>query len=113
VPAYRPVPAAPAAMAAPAPYLVLPTGPDGDGDVMLWSTNRYADLMNGAGPLVPDELARTRERVRAFPDAESVDYLRLPDLAKGTAWERAAEAPVDGLNIRREEGPGAVIFRLG
>jgi len=123
VPAYRPVPPAPAAMAAPAPYLVLPSEADGDGDVMLWSTGRYADLVNGAGPLVPDELAATRERVRTFPDAESVDYLRklgvrtvilLPERAKGTPWERAAEAPVEGLpGVTREAAADAVIFRLG
>jgi hypothetical protein len=122
VPTYRPVPPAPAAMTAPAPYLVLPSDAAGDGDVMLWSTGRYADLVNGAGPLVPDELAATRERVRTFPDAESVDYLRklgvrtvilLPERAKGTPWERAAEAPVDGLSVTREAAAGAVIFRLG
>ena len=122
VPAYRPVPAVPAAIAtARAPYLVLPSDRDADGDVMLWSTDRFADVVNGGGPLLPVELTRTRERVRTFPDAASVEYLRglgvrtvvlLPDRAKGTAWERAAEAPVEGLGVTREAGPEAVIFHL-
>jgi len=121
-PAYRPVPPVPAAVSAAAgPYLVLPT--DGrDADVMPWSTAGFADVVNGDGPLLPTELTRTRERVRTFPDAASVDYLRglgvrtvilLPDRAKGTPWERAAQAPVEGLEIRREDRPGAVVFRLG
>jgi len=128
VPAARPVPTAPAALATvQAPYLVLPTGvppgdTGGDADVLLWSTDRFGDLVNGAGPLVPAELARTRERVRTFPDAESVDYLRklgvrtvvlLPDRVKGTPWERAAEVPVEALGITRQAGPQAVVFQLG
>jgi hypothetical protein len=123
VPAYRSVPAAPAALASVrAPYLVLPTGPDGDADVMLWSTDRYADLVNGAGPLEPTELSATRAAVRAFPDVASVEHLRrlgvrtvvlLPDRIRGTPWERAAEAPVEALGITRESSPGVVIFRLG
>jgi hypothetical protein len=123
VPAYRPVPAAPAAIATVrAPYLVLPTGPDGDGDIMLWSTDRYADLVNGAGPLVPTELATIREQVRTFPDVASVEHLRrlgvrtvviLPDRVRGTPWERAAETPIEALGITRESSPGVVIFRLG
>jgi hypothetical protein len=124
VPAARPVAPAPAALATVrAPYLVLPSDPSsgGDGQVLLWSTGRYADLVNGAGPLVPTELARTRERVRTFPDAESVDYLRklgvrtvvlLPDRVRGTPWERAAEAPVEALGITRQASPQAVVFQL-
>jgi hypothetical protein len=135
VPAARPVPTAPAALATVrAPYLVLPGDlPSGgdpssdtsgatNGDVLLWSTDRFGDLVNGAGPLVPAELVRTREAVRTFPDAESVDYLRklgvrtvvlLPDRVKGTPWERAAEAPVEALGITRRADPRAVVFQLG
>jgi hypothetical protein len=139
VPAARPVPTAPAALATVrAPYLVLPsdlpTGEDpssatsGDtsgatnGDVLLWSTDRFGDLVNGAGPLVPAELTRAREAVRTFPDAESVDYLRklgvrtvvlLLDRVRGTPWERAAEAPVEALGITRRADPRAVVFQLG
>jgi hypothetical protein len=128
VPAARPVPTAPAALASVrAPYLVLPSDvlsgdTGGDGDVLLWSTDRFGDVVNGAGPLVPAELARTRERMRTFPDAESVDYLRklgvrtvvlLPDRLRGTPWERAAEAPVEALGITRQSSPQAVVFQLG
>jgi hypothetical protein len=138
VPAARPVPTAPAALATVrAPYLVLPSGLPpgqpagdtggtggniGDGDVLLWSTDRFGDLVNGAGPLIPTELADARERVRTFPDAASVEYLRrlgvrtvvlLPDRVRGTPWEQAAEAPVEALGITRQADAGAVVFQLG
>jgi hypothetical protein len=123
VPAARPVPPAPAALATVrAPYLVLPSDADGDGDVLLWSTDRFGDVVNGAGPFVPTELAATRERMDTFPDAESVDYLRklgvrtvvlLPDRLRGTPWEGAAEAPVESLGVTRQVDPQAVVFQLG
>jgi hypothetical protein len=121
-PAYRPVPPAPAVLSqVQGPYLVLPSD-SRDGDVMLWSTGGFPDVVNGAGRLTPTELARTRGLVRTFPDAASVDYLRklgvrtvvlLPDRVRGTPWEHAAQTPVDGLGVTREERSGGILFRLG
>ncbi|MDT5024825.1 MAG: hypothetical protein QOE61_1251, partial [Micromonosporaceae bacterium] len=116
------VPAAPAAVAtAKAPFLVLPSAELHDMQVMLWSTDRFADVLNGGSGLVPTEIAETRKQVERFPDAQSVGYLRqmgvntvvvLPDLAKGTVWEAAASQPIDDLGITREVVNDAVVFHL-
>ena len=75
-----------------APYLVLPTRPIGDMHVMLWSTDRFADVVNGGSGFVPAELAARGGGRATFPDAASVAYLRelgvrtvvvLPDRAAG------------------------------
>jgi hypothetical protein len=116
------VPAAPAAVVtAKAPFLVLPSTELQDMHVMLWSTDRFADVLNGGGGLVPAEIAETRKQVQRFPDAQSVGYLRqmgvntvvvLPSLAKGTVWEAAASQPIDDLGITREVANDAVVFHL-
>jgi hypothetical protein len=116
------VPTAPAAVAtAKAPYLVLPSSEQLDMRVMLWSTDRFADVLNGGSGLVPAEIAETRKQVQLFPDAASVSYLRelgvntvvvLPDLAHDTPWESAATAPIDDLGITRDIAPDAVTFHL-
>jgi hypothetical protein len=117
-----PAPAQPAAIAtAKAPFLVLPSDEQRDKHVMLWSTDRFADVLNGGSGLVPAEIAETREQVKRFPDADSVSYLRklgvetvvvLPGPARGTPWESAATAPIDDLGITRDVDSGAVIFHL-
>ena len=103
-----------------APYLVLPSGDRPDADVLLWSTDGFPAVVNGAGRPVP-ALARTRTEMASFPSAESIAYLRdlgvrtvilLPDRTAGTPWADAVDRPVDGLGITREATPGAVLFRL-
>jgi hypothetical protein len=116
------VPPAPAGLATvTAPYLVLPSQDLTDRQVMLWSTNRFADVVNGGGDLVPVEIAETRRQVALFPDAASVDYLRtigirtvvvLTGPAAGTPWASAATAPIDDLPIAREVTDGTVTFHL-
>jgi hypothetical protein len=104
-----------------APFLVLPSTELQDMHVMLWSTDRFVDVLNGGSGLVPVEIAETRKQVQRFPDAQSVGYLRqmgvntvvvLPNLAKGTAWETAASQPIDDLGITREVVNDAVVFHL-
>ena len=111
----------PAALASAAtPYLVLPTGDRTDADALLWSTDGFPSVVNGAGRTTA-ELARTRTEVASFPSAESIAYLRdqgvltvilLPDRVAGTPWADAIDRPVDGLGITREETPRAILFRL-
>ncbi len=116
------VPAAPPTLSTvDAPYLVLPSDIIGDMHVMLWSTDRFAPVVNGGSGFVPQELFRTRQEVQAFPDQASVDYLRdlgvrtvvvLPDRAVGTQWQNAATVPIDGLGITRDIRPDAIVFHL-
>ncbi|MGE5829577.1 MAG: hypothetical protein ACM30G_14635 [Micromonosporaceae bacterium] len=113
-PAYRQVPQPPAALAGvAAPYLVLPSEAGSDAVVLLWSATTFAAVGNGAGPVVPDSLARTRTATADFPSAESVEYLRR--LGVRTVLARpgspAAEAePPPG--VARDVTPDAVIFHL-
>jgi len=104
-----------------APVLVLPSNQSMDQNVMLWSTDGFPKIVNGSSGFIPARLAQTREQVATFPDPASVAVLRelgvrtvvlLPDRAAGTPWERAAELPVDGLDIDRQEVAGAIVFRL-
>jgi hypothetical protein len=115
------VPAPPAVLSAvTAPYLVLPSDVN-DAHVMLWSTDRFAPLVNGESGVLPAELSRTRQEVLTFPDAASVAYLRelgvrtvvVPTaMAQGTPWEQAATMSVAGLPLRREVTDEAVLFHL-
>ena len=116
------VPAAPPTLSTvDAPYLVLPSDIIGDMHVMLWSTDRFAPVVNGGSGFVPEELFRTRQEIQTFPDQASVDYLRdlgvktvvvLLDRAVGTQWQNAATLPIDGLGITRDIRPDAVVFHL-
>ncbi len=114
-------PAPPTLSTVAAPYLVLPTDQIRDMHVMLWSTDRFADVVNGGSGVVPQEQAITRETVQGFPDARSIEYLRglgvrtvvvLPDRVADTPWQDAANLPIDGLGITREVLPDAVVFHL-
>lgn len=116
------MPAAPTALSTvSAPYLVLPSQTMTDMHVMLWSTDRFAPVVNGGSGFVPTELARTRKEVATFPDQASVAYLRqlgvktvvvVRDLAANAQWTAAINAPIDGLGIRRDVGPEVVLFHL-
>ena len=117
-----PVPPAPPALSTvAAPYLVLPTHEVLDMHVMLWSTDRFADMVNGGSGVVPTEQDQVRRAVVNFPDAQSVAYLRgigvrtvvvLPSRASGTPLQNAATVPIDGLGITRDVRPDAVVFVL-
>ena len=116
------VPRQPAALATvEAPILVLPSSQAQDQLVMLWSTDRFAPIINGGSGFAPASITFTREITATFPDEQSVSHLRtlgvatvvvLPE-AVGTEWETALTATGDGLGITREEIDGAVIFHIG
>jgi hypothetical protein len=116
------VPPAPAALhAATAPILVLPTDQAIDQNVMIWSTDGFPKVVNGSSGFITSGLQHTRQAVAAFPDQDSVAYLKqlgvrtvilLPGRAVGTPWEHAAEVPVDELGITRQEVGGAVVYLL-
>ncbi|MGS2618466.1 hypothetical protein ACVCAH_28640 [Micromonospora sp. LZ34] len=116
------VPPQPAAMrTVDGPLLVLPSNQSLDQPVMLWSTSRFQDVVNGGSGFTPRQLDEVRRVSAAFPDQTSVDYLRtlgvrnvllMRDQVAGTPWEMTIDAPVDGLDITREEIGQVVIFRL-
>lgn len=116
------VPVAPAALRrAVGPVLVLPAGPLEDQRAMLWSTDGYPDLVNGGSGVTPDLTLEVRQRATAFPDAASVDFLRrlgvrsvvvVRAAAAGTEYAGAADAPVGGLPLVRQDDGDAVVFTL-
>ncbi|MEH1101042.1 hypothetical protein [Micromonospora sp. CPCC 205561] len=116
------VPTQPAAMrAVDGPLLVLPSNQSLDQPVMLWSTSRFQDVVNGGSGFTPSQLDDVRRVTLAFPDQASVDYLRvlgvrnvllMRDQVIGTPWEITIDAPVDGLGITREEIGDVVVYRL-
>jgi hypothetical protein len=103
------------------PMLVLPSSQNLDQPVMLWTTSRFQDVVNGGSGFTPTQLDDVRRVTAAFPDDTSVRYLRtlgvrhvvlLRDQIVGTPWETTVDAPVDQLGITREEIGDAVVFRL-
>ena len=113
-----PMPSAPPTLSTvAAPYLVLPTHEVVDMNMMLWSTDRFADLVNGGSGLVPTETDEIRKAVTGFPDARSVTYLRsigvrtvvvLPDRLRLTARTGGDHAD-RRLGLTREVRPDAVV----
>ncbi|SCL60588.1 hypothetical protein GA0070606_3297 [Micromonospora citrea] len=116
------VPQQPAAMRTVAgPLLVLPSSQSHDQPVMLWSTTKFQDIVNGGSGFTPRQLDEVRRVSLSFPDQTSVDYLRvlgvrnvllMRDQIAGTPWEVTIDAPVDGLGITREEMGQVVVYRL-
>ncbi|MEU5944272.1 hypothetical protein ABZ793_01775 [Micromonospora sp. NPDC047465] len=116
------VPQQPAAMrTVDGPLLVLPSSQNLDQPVMLWSTTRFQDVVNGGSGFTPHQLDEVRRVTLSFPDQTSVDYLRvlgvrnvllMRDQISGTPWEVTVDAPVDGLGITREELGQVVVYRL-
>ncbi len=116
------VPEQPAAMrTTPGPMLVLPSSSGIDQLVMLWSTSAFQDVVNGGSGFTPRRLDETRRVTLAFPDQESVTYLRamgvrsvvvLRDRVGGTPWETAINLPVDHLGIRRIDEGDTIVYRL-
>ncbi|MFF5172331.1 hypothetical protein ACFY3U_06815 [Micromonospora sp. NPDC000089] len=103
------------------PMLVLPSGQNLDQPVMLWTTSRFQQVVNGGSGFTPIRQDEARRVTLSFPDRTSVDYLRslgvrnvvlLRDQIVGTPWESTIDAPVDALGITREEVGNAVVFRL-
>ena len=115
-------PQAPAALhAVDGPMMVLPSNSGFDMWVMLWSTDRFAPMVNGSSGFTPRLQDEARKASQTFPDPTSIDYLRklgvrtvvlLPGYAANSPWANAANVPVDALGITREEVDGAIVFRL-
>jgi len=110
------VPVEPAAMAAAqAPLLVLPTDERTDLNVMLWSTNGFPELANGASSVVTPVRQEVRDLMQSFPSVASVVRLRelgirsvvvVRDRIPGTPYETALTGTIDGLGITRQSiGP--------
>jgi hypothetical protein len=112
----------PAAMAKlTGPAMLLP--PEGilEDDILLWSTDGFPKVVNGASGIVPKSQDETRDRSRSFPDAASVAYLRsigvrsvlwLAGFAGGSDWQDAPNRPIDGLGITKENVGDDVLFHL-
>ncbi|MFY1674326.1 hypothetical protein ACN27G_30985 [Plantactinospora sp. WMMB334] len=116
------VPLQPAAMRVEnGPVLVLPSDQKTDQHVMLWSTSKFQDIVNGGSGFTPQRLAEVREVTANFPDQASIDYLRtmgvrtvivLRDRVAGTPLEATVDLPVDTLGISREDVGETVVYRL-
>jgi hypothetical protein len=116
------VPDPPAALATvEAPYLVLPMHQVMDMPIMLWSTDRFADLVNGGSGMVPREQDEIRAAVAHFPDQASTDALRaigvrtvvvLRGWAAGGAYADADTVEIAGLPLTRQVYSDVVVFTL-
>jgi hypothetical protein len=117
------VPERPAAMrTVEGPLMVLPSDPLTDENIMLWATDKFQKMVNGGSGFYPTRQQEIREASKTFPDAASIAYLRergvktvvvLRGRVSGTPWESAADAPVEGLGITREDvGEDAVVYHL-
>jgi hypothetical protein len=103
------------------PLMVLPSDQLTDMNVMLWATDDFPRMVNGGSGFTPVRQEQIRQASRSFPDQASVTYLRelgvrtvvvLRDRVSGTPWQNAPDAPVEGLDISREEVGDTVVFRL-
>lgn len=102
------------------PVLVLPMDGLTDTRYVLWSTNGFPRLINGSSGFFPPTYREFQRRTEAFPDPESVAFLRargvrtvlvVTALLPGSAWEELPTRPVDE-GIERLSVPGALVFRL-
>jgi hypothetical protein len=102
-------------------HLPLQTGELSSPRVVLWSTNGFPKVATGIGSVEPPSYTRLKTEMTTFPDRRTVALLRAlgvrvvvlhPDLVEGTPWEHAADRPVTGLPLRREEGGDVVVYRL-
>jgi hypothetical protein len=103
------------------PLLVLPSTGGTDQNVMMWSTTKFQDIVNGTSGFTPPRLDEIRQVTASFPDAVSIDYLRrlgvrnviiLRDRVGGTPWQTTIDLPVDALGIQREDLGESVVYRL-
>jgi hypothetical protein len=95
--------------------IVLPSDERTDLNVMLWSTNGFPEMVNGASSVVTPARQELRDLMRSFPSGPSVARLRtlgirsvvvVRDRIVGTPYESALYAPIDGLGITKQSiGP--------
>ncbi|HEV7708350.1 MAG TPA: hypothetical protein VGP16_09170 [Asanoa sp.] len=117
------VPAQPAAMrTVEGPLLVLPSDQLKDENVMLWSTTKFQDIVNGGSGFVPKKLDEVRQVTATFPDQNSINYLRAmgvrnvivvrDQIESGSPLKTTIDLPVDSLGITREDIGSAVVYHL-
>jgi hypothetical protein len=117
------VPAAPAALAAgPAPLMVLPSDDRTDLNVMLWSTDGFPVMANGASSVVTPVRQELRDLMRSFPSGPSVARLRelgirsvvvVRERIPGSPYEAALNGPIDGLGITRRPIGTDLLYTIG
>jgi hypothetical protein len=116
------VPRSPVAMhTVQGPAVILPTEELFDMNVMLWSTDGFPKMINGGSGFQPKTQEELRTLLQSFPDQASVDRLRelhiksvvvIRSRIPGTPYERAADAPIDGLNLTRTEDGDIVTYKV-
>jgi hypothetical protein len=111
----------PGESAPPAPQLHLPVTVPANRRYVLWSSDRFPDIVNGRGSFEPAFFERLAVRARGFPDHSSVAMLRALGVrsvvlhqafAPGTPWAAAPGRPLRGLPVRRVRGRGLVVYLL-
>ncbi|GLZ77570.1 hypothetical protein Afil01_23770 [Actinorhabdospora filicis] len=122
VAAYPTVPAPPAALSeVDGPMLVLPAGKAEDARLMLWSTDGFPELVNGAATFVPEEQDRMLAAAVSFPNGGAVNYLRAmgvktvvvrKDRIAGTSWQHVLDFPPTDANVVIEDKGDVVVFKL-
>jgi hypothetical protein len=117
------MPAGPAALAAARPpVLVLPTDDGIDLNVMLWSTNGFPTIANGASSVITPARQEIRDAAQTFPSQPSVAKLREVGIHSvvvvrariaGTPYQLALDGPIDGLGITRQSIGPDVLYDIG
>jgi hypothetical protein len=117
------MPDPPAALAAAqAPVMVLPSDDGIDLNVMLWSTNGFPEIANGASSVITPARQGLRDTMQTFPSQPSVDKLRGLGIHSvvvvrarigGTPYQFALDGPIDGLGITRESIGPDLLYRIG
>jgi hypothetical protein len=116
------VPKAPIAMSTvQGPLLVLPTDELFDMNVMLWSTDGLPKMVNGGSGFTPHDQELLRLTMQKFPDSSTVTALRelhirtvivVRSRALGSPYERAIDAPIDGLGLTRSEQGDVILYKI-
>jgi hypothetical protein len=116
------VPTSPIAMSSvQAPLLVLPTDELFDMNVMLWSTDGLPKMVNGGSGFTPRDQEQMRLTMQQFPDESTVAALRelhvrtvivVRSRAQGSPYQRAIDAPIDGLGVTRTEQGDVILYKI-
>jgi hypothetical protein len=116
------VPTPPVAMSSvQGPLMVLPSHELFDMNVMLWSTDGFPKIVNGGSGFTPMDQQELRLTMQQFPDTTTVALLRergirtvvvVRSQALGSAYERAIDAPIDGLGLTRTEQGDVVLYKV-
>jgi hypothetical protein len=106
-----------------APQLHLPAGrPEDNRRYLLWSTDRFPDMINGRSSTNPAFTGRVIERARSFPDRRSVVYLRRlgvssvvihPRRTRRARWRRGSRPPIAGLGVTRRREGNVIVYEIG